>query len=373
MVSLWPWKGDGSSPASFEKTLSTLSTKITSTQTQLDRVRSNSRRIRVLWTLYLAFAYLVYAIVLMLVVGWQNLGAWEWTGVAGGPVLIYIIRTGTNTYYGFRMEKLESRLKDQQAERAKTIQKLKDATRFDSTQELLKKYGGSGEKRTKGKNQDGEGNEGETPGKKRPGKKRQPSNNPSGWTNLPPPPTANIVRPQPKSGTAPDRQGPRQPPPPQAPSPEEPTAEFAPNAGHIAFPPAQYEAAPGGPRWYDRLMDLMLGEDETTPKNRIVLICSKCRLVNGQAPPGTKDLAEIGTWKCMGCGATNGEMDEGKRIMREVLGGRDGPASEHEGGEDGSGSDESSGMVKIEQEDDRINDSEHSPVGSHSGPRQRKR
>lgn len=39
-----------------------------------------------LWTLYLSFAYLVYAIVLVLVVGWQNMGQWEWTGMAGGPV-----------------------------------------------------------------------------------------------------------------------------------------------------------------------------------------------------------------------------------------------------------------------------------------------
>lgn len=40
-----------------------------------------------LWTLYLGFAYLVYAIVLLLVVGYKNLGAYEWTGVAGGPIL----------------------------------------------------------------------------------------------------------------------------------------------------------------------------------------------------------------------------------------------------------------------------------------------
>lgn len=71
----------------FEKTLSTLSKKITDTQAQLDRLRSNSRRLKVLWTLYLTFAYLVYAIVLILVVGWRELGPLEWTGMAGGPVL----------------------------------------------------------------------------------------------------------------------------------------------------------------------------------------------------------------------------------------------------------------------------------------------
>lgn len=67
-------------------------------------------------------------------------------------------------------------------------------------------------------------------------------------------------------------------------------------------------------------MDLLLGEDETASKNRIVLICKECRLVNGQAPPGTNSLAALGAWKCMACGTTNGEVDEGKRLVKEVLG-----------------------------------------------------
>jgi predicted nucleic-acid-binding Zn-ribbon protein len=70
--------------------------------------------------------------------------------------------------------------------------------------------------------------------------------------------------------------------------------------------------------WYDRVLDLLLGEDETSPKNRIVLICRNCRLVNGQAPPGTKSLAELGKWKCIGCGETNGEEDEAVRAVQEM-------------------------------------------------------
>lgn len=78
---------DDSSTASFEKTLSTLSAKIKDTQTRLDKVRSSSRRIKVLSTLYLGFAYLVYGIVQLLVVGRSNMGVAEWTGLAGGPVV----------------------------------------------------------------------------------------------------------------------------------------------------------------------------------------------------------------------------------------------------------------------------------------------
>lgn len=61
--------------------------KIADTQSRLERMRTSGRRVKVLWTLYLSFAYTVYAIVLLLVVGYNHLGAAEWTGLAGGPVL----------------------------------------------------------------------------------------------------------------------------------------------------------------------------------------------------------------------------------------------------------------------------------------------
>ncbi|KAI1343262.1 hypothetical protein F5Y15DRAFT_369515 [Xylariaceae sp. FL0016] len=371
MVSLWPWKGDDSSPASFEKTLSTLSAKITANQAQLDRVRSNSRRIRILWTLYLAFAYLVYAIVLTLVVGWQNLGPWEWSGIAGGPVLIYLIRTVTNAYFGYRVDTLESRLKVQQAERNKTIQKLKDATKYDSTQELLEKYGGSGDGRTKSKanGPQNEGGDHDPSSEKRHSTKGEQQNsnlNQGGRTNLPPPPTANIMRPPSSApGTPHNQQGPSQIPSPQPASPQHLTAEFAPNAGPMPLGNPQYDINPGPPRWYDRMMDLMLGEDETATKNRIVLICKKCRLVNGQAPPGTRSLAEVGHWKCMSCGTMNGEMDEGKKIMREVLG----EGKSHKN--DARGSDRSRNMVQVDQDQDSCDEPDSAPTVQEPNPRLR--
>ncbi|OTA58949.1 hypothetical protein K449DRAFT_385493 [Hypoxylon sp. EC38] len=360
MVSLWPWKGHDSSPSSFEKTLSTLSNKITTTQAQLDRVRSNSRRIKVLWTLYLAFAYLVYAIVLTLVVGWHNLGPWEWTGMAGGPVLIYLVRTLTNAYFSFRIDTLESRLKDQQAERAKTIQKLKDATKYDSTLELLEKYGGTVEKRNQPKKPEGDEDGGDDQQRKGPNRKGRQSTGPSVPStriNIPPPPTANIQRPLHVHPSAPlPHQGPSRIPHPHAPPPEQqPTEEFAPNAGPLPPSYAQYDMNPGPPRWYDRIMDLMLGEDEMASKNRIVLICQNCRLVNGQAPPGTKSLVELGTWRCISCGSLNGEMDEGKKIIREVLGST--KSNSRPRSKDGE-SDLSSDLVKVDNDSEDTGDTD---------------
>ncbi|XP_044716560.1 putative integral membrane zinc-ribbon metal-binding protein [Hirsutella rhossiliensis] len=334
MVSFWPWKGDASSPASFEKTLSALSAKITDTQARLDQRRTSARRAKVLWTLYLSFAYLVYAIVLLLVVGYRNLGIYEWTGMAGGPVVIYGARALNTTFYSYRIGSLEARLKEQQAERAKTIQKLKDMTKYDSTLELIEKYGGpegtpqSGRKKNGDAEDAGRGNKSaqSTPGRGTPSR-----------TTMPPPPTANIQRRSPAPaapGTPVPSQGGSPPPPPSA-SSLDPSAEFAPNAfAHAAPPPLSYAAqhhhARSESHWYDRLFDVLLGEDETAAKNRIALVCHSCRLVNGLAPPGTKTLAGLGVWKCMACGAANGEVDEGRKIVREVLSGRQVDGDEHE-------------------------------------------
>lgn len=314
MVSLWPWKGEDNSPASFEKTLSALSTKITKSQAQLDSLRQRSRRFKALWTLYTSFAYLLCVVILFLVVGWQKMSALEYTAVAGSPLIIYIIRTGIATYYTYRVDTVTRRLEAQQAERAKTIDKLKTATKYNSTQELLEKYGGAPPKLKKQPSST-------TPTKSPKNAQKQTQ----GRTSMGPPPTANIARPN---------QVPSQPSTPQpvsrspsyATSPQSATApqvpqmqaEFAPNA--FSAPP-QYAAGADmnmEGHWYDRVLDLLLGEDETSPKNRIILICQNCRLVNGQAPPGTKSLAELGKWKCFGCGELNGEEDEAVKAVQEM-------------------------------------------------------
>jgi endoplasmic reticulum junction formation protein lunapark len=211
------------------------------------------------------------------------------------------------------VDTLTQRLEAQQTERIKTIEKLKAATKYDSTQQLLEKYGGA------------------TP-KPKPERKSLPANLPTKApknftkqpprTSLgPPPPTANIQRPaliqsQPSTPQA-------APKPPVAfahPSPiiATPQAEFAPNAFTASQQYATGDTVNLEAHWYDRVLDLLLGEDETAAKNRMVLICPNCRLVNGQAPPGTKALAELGKWRCFGCGTMNGEEDEAAKAVKEM-------------------------------------------------------
>lgn len=221
---------------------------------------------------------------------------------------------GLKTFYDYRTSAVQAQVEDLQKQREVTIKKLKAATKYDSTQELLKKYGGT-----------------PTPKPKPAGDSDRKVNSQEGRrgvqqtqrTGVAPPPTANIPGRQissPAHGASQHLTPPRshqQPSPLQQSSPQQqsPTAEFAPNA----FPSVpQYASIREGPYWYDRLVDVLLGEDETLPGKRLALICNKCRLVNGQAPPGVKRLEDIGKWRCGGCGAMNGEENHVKNLVKKL-------------------------------------------------------
>ncbi|KAL0265246.1 hypothetical protein SLS55_001211 [Diplodia seriata] len=329
MVSLWPWRDDNSA-AGFEKTLSALSTKITKASARGDRLRQNSRRSKVMWTLYTTFAYILAALILTLITGWRNWGPIEYTGMAGGPLVIYGVRQALAAYFNYRINNTQSYLDNLYKERDATIEKLKDATKYNSTQQLLEKYGTPKPSPKK---------EPSTPDQRRPSGDSRPSSAAGahpGRTGFAPPPTANIPRNNvatPSEGGSsrpvtpgegqhfppPFPTGQQQPPFPPGPQAGGPVAgvtdaEFAPNA----FPAQYAPESPRGPQWYDRILDVLLGEDETQPKNRFVLICGHCRLVNGQAPPGTKSLEDLGKWKCMGCGGWNGQENEAQKLVAQI-------------------------------------------------------
>ncbi|KAI4656008.1 hypothetical protein J4E93_000724 [Alternaria ventricosa] len=326
MVSFWPWKGSEDA-ASFERTLNTLTGKINRAAARNDKQKQLSRRARVMWTLYTGFAYILVAVVLTFVTGWQNWGPIEGSVVAGGPVLIYGLRYALMSYFDYRIRNTEAYLKKLNKERDATIERLKEATKYNSTQQLLEKYGASPK-------QPEQPQQGDSPGRRKSQGPQKPAPPPGPRTGMPPPPTANIQRPQPQQlphtpqkppSNVSSPQGPS--PPQQLPPPEAPGAEFAPNAfntgavdltkQYTADSPAAFTQT----HWYDRILDALLGEDETQAKNRFVLICSECRLVNGQAPPGARTLEDVGRWRCGGCSAWNGKEkpreDDVTRLVRD--------------------------------------------------------
>jgi hypothetical protein len=223
------------------------------------------------------------------------------------------VRRILSAYYNYRISKSQAYLDSLYEEKDTTIQKLKDATKYDSTQQLLDKYVGKSPPKAPAKENDAAVED-----------KRRAS---SDRVFIVPPPTANIPRNRPSlpPGSEPGQISSRTVPggphsPPDGPPPVlETTAEFAPNAFDQS---AQY-TRPGQTerRWFDRLLDSIMGEDETLAIQRLALVCSQCRLVNGLAPPGVRTLEEVGKWRCRECGAWNGEESDALRIVQAASAG----------------------------------------------------
>jgi len=80
-------KGDDNSPDSFERILSQLATRIESTSSKLATLRQRARRYKAMFTIYSVLGYILYCIVIVLVVGYQNIGVLKGAGLVVGPVV----------------------------------------------------------------------------------------------------------------------------------------------------------------------------------------------------------------------------------------------------------------------------------------------
>lgn len=79
------------SPDSYEKALAALAEKIGKTEQRLALLRQRSRRYSALWTLYTTLGWIVYAIVLLGVVGWREWTWKEWLQLVPFPT-VYVGR-----------------------------------------------------------------------------------------------------------------------------------------------------------------------------------------------------------------------------------------------------------------------------------------
>lgn len=304
--------------------MSKLSSQITAANLALDTTRSRGRRANALWTLYTTLTYLVFLLIIVLVLGPQNWSIYHYAALVGSPLLIYGVRRSIRLFFDWRINRHQSNVNRLTKQREAKINDLKKATKYDSTQELLHKYGGGPAAKTPSR---------QPPASKKDAtSKKQPSKVQPQRTGIPPPPTANIpgrqfsspVQVQPQVGSHPNSPTHGQSPlaisalthSPADISPESPG--FAPNAFTQNQPlNTAYEQTP---HWYDRILDVLLGDDENAAKNRLVLLCSQCRLVNGQAPPGVRTLEELGRWRCSSCGAWNGGESEGAKVVEQITG-----------------------------------------------------
>jgi hypothetical protein len=223
-------------------------------------------------------------------------------------------------YYDRRIASAEARLEDLQMQQRATIEKLKAATKFSTTQSLIEKYGGSSTGISEPKV------ENKKPSSATPGTAVAKPTGPQGPPHLPQPHLPQLAATlspdqirvqqqllaQQKAGIPPQF-GQAQPQAQQLPrGPQPPLQSRSPQPLQMqgqTQPPSQQHLQPEeatAPKWYDRILDVVLGEDEMSAKSRFALICKNCRMVNGLAPPGTRSLDEMEEWGCARCGTMNG-------------------------------------------------------------------
>lgn len=215
-------------------------------------------------------------------------------------------------YYNSKIGNAEVKLDDLQKKQRDTVEKLKAATKFSTTQSIIEKYGG-GPTFTDADKKKQLQNSPQTP----PGHPNGNHQRPQGPLTTPQQVQQQLIQQQlmAQQRSVERMQTPRpnaNPNPVQKSAPPTtPTLPVLNLPKTTTRPSSQQHIQPEeamAPRWYDRLLDVLVGEDETSAKNRYALICSKCRMVNGLAPPGTRTLEEMEGWGCARCGAMNGRV-----------------------------------------------------------------
>lgn len=201
------------------------------------------------------------------------------------PVVTYAVIRGLIFFYTFLYKKKEKQLDTLRKKLKKKIDDLKKITNFETTNNLLTKYGtvvgdgsasGASQAATQAKN-------------RKQGPRTATINAPV--TNKGSKNAANDPKngPFPGPGNAPVNHlgnGPILPP----------SAPLGPQSGKLSPRPVS-----------DRLLDLLIGSDNNeSVEDRYALICRNCFSHNGLAPPGSKDPFSV-VYLCPKCGFINGD------------------------------------------------------------------
>lgn len=237
-----------------------------------------------------------------------------------GGKRIWSVRRLLDLYYNSKISNTESKLEDLQSKQRDTVEKLKAATKFSTTQSIIEKYGGGS---TTSADTEWEGQQQLQGGLQGHPNNQTPRQRPQGQSSrgTPPIPTTpqqiqqqlvqqQLMAQQRMTQQQQLRPSTSNPNPVQKPNASAPTPVLN-LLQTTTQPSSQQHIQPEeatAPRWYDRLLDVLVGEDETSAKNRYTLICKNCRMVNGLAPPGIRNLEDIEGWGCARCGTVNGRL-----------------------------------------------------------------
>lgn len=267
---------------SYEKELSRLAAKIALRQQNLARANIRLRRAKGAVTLYCSVIYTVYSSIVIFGVKdrhWIHLFA-----LIFGPLGIWALRWIIQSWYTWVKNSNQEYIKELEIQHKELIEELKQKTNFYSTQALLDRYDTEKSKKDQKETVQGQPGQRDQPSQGQPGAQSQPSQEQSGSPNL----KSNQLRTQQSN-----------PELAQSTTSGHPPSGLSPSSVLPLQPFVLYT-----PRWYDRILDILVGEDEQSPKNRQALICANCFNHNGLAQYG--ESAQTVVYICPRCGFKNG-------------------------------------------------------------------
>ncbi|KAK9387108.1 hypothetical protein V1515DRAFT_556595 [Lipomyces mesembrius] len=264
---MWPFKKRSPSPSSYEKVLDHIAAKIRKSESRILSLRASLRRITGLLTLYSLLFYIAFLAYVALAQKFTD--PQVLLHATGAPVAIWLARRGIFEVYNRRIKRQAATLQELRNDQKAKIEELKSSMKYYTTKSLLERF--------ESKN-----------GTSGPGKDNTADKNEKGGRML----QRELES---RGGAAGVLQN------------DMLRQEQMPSEQLLQrYPMQSIPQPPESPRWYDRILDLMVGEDETNPRNRYALICFRCGTHNGLAAPGqTPDNVR---YSCPVCGEWNPEQ-----------------------------------------------------------------
>lgn len=273
---MFKWFRKDSDVKTIERYLELITSKITKHEATLSRLRANGRRYKGAITLYGILFYAIYFIIWALFLAKNSTNKRKWAletlPLIVAPFVLYVLRNGISSYYARRVSNEELSLQDLQAQQKEKIEEFKTKTGFYTTKSLIDRYSAS-----EGSPRDATTNS--TSSSPLATKKLNPKASKNDLTSPRLPQMRSSPRLLTQAQITPQRNFPPQSLLGTVPTPSSlsgtpqknsqpqlsPTAEFAPNADLLAATQARTR------HWYDRMLDVIVGEDEGSDQSRYKL------------------------------------------------------------------------------------------------------
>ncbi|KAK7205190.1 hypothetical protein BZA70DRAFT_279280 [Myxozyma melibiosi] len=282
---MWPFKRRSPSPSSYEKILDTLASKIRKSESKIHSLRLSQRRLVGLLTLYSLLLYLAFLVYVALSNRYRE--PWMVFHALAAPVLIWLTRRLITAVYTRLLKREDSNLQVLRASQKAKIEELKSSMKYYTTKSLIDRFEADSKTDSDSKKD-----------AKTRGRSKQ--------KDLP----AAPVDPVPAGEEFFDESQLLQQ---QELQQQLNQMQYTSNLRQL--PATTYE--PRDPKWYDRILDVIVGEDEMSPRNRYALLCSRCGTHNGLAPPG-QEPSEV-RYRCPVCGQWNPEKENAGDDDKEAL------------------------------------------------------